>query len=72
MNIAIKISVFTLSTALFLSSCSSEGKREQSIQSVEKEFVSEKSNEVKEETIKKIFYNLPSPLEITMMFKKRG
>lgn len=65
-------SFLALSSGLLLSSCISENNKERSVQSVNTEIVADDENQLEEERIKKIFYTLPSPLEITKMFKKEG
>ena len=72
MNTVIKMSVISLIVALLLSSCLSESNKERSIQSIDTQLVADETNNEKVERIKKIFYTLPSPLEVTMMFKKGG
>lgn len=72
MNTIIRTSVILLGGALTLTSCESNSKKDRVIQSIDTELVSDVAVEEKSERIKQIFYTLPSPLEITMMFKKEG
>lgn len=65
-NILIPISV-----AIALSSCISNDKR-QNVQNVNTEIIGNDSLKNKVEQIKKVFYELPSPMELSMLFKEEG
>ena len=72
MNTVIKTSVISLTVALLLSSCLSESKKDRSAKSIDTQLVEDETSREKVERITTVFNNLPSPLEVTMMFKKEG
>ncbi|MBD98405.1 MAG: hypothetical protein CMO34_01065 [Verrucomicrobia bacterium] len=65
-NILVPISV-----AIALSSCVSNDNRE-NVQNVNTEVIEKDSLKQKVEQIKKVFYELPSPMELSMLFKEEG
>ena len=56
---------------MLLYSCSSE-QRKVKLQDKQEFAIKKPIDTLKAERVKKIFYALPRPLEITMMFKKEG
>ena len=67
----ITISFLSLASIIFLSSCLSEEKKK-SENSEETAKIEKLASKVKAEKIKTIFYSLPSPLELTLLFKREG
>jgi len=65
--------LFYCALSLLLSSClTNENKEDKTVESVRTQVIEKESSALKAERIKKIFYSLPSPLELTLLFKKEG
>lgn len=70
-NLLLKITSISIILFSFIS-CEDEKKNTKTPKRVETEVLEETKIEEKADRIKNIFYSLPSPLELTILFKKEG